>query len=110
MRGRWKEHAHWPQAGVRCGGAVDAEHAAVHTPLTFVRLGRRAWKGAQGPLPSQGISILSWSLLRGPIATTFLCCGPKVSWPGDLPGPQASLWSTEEGDKAQRRQPGESPP
>lgn len=98
-----------PQAGVRWG-AANGEHAAVHTPLTFVRLGRRAWKGAQGPLPSQGISILSWSLLRGPIATTFLCCGPKISRPGNLPRPQAPIWWTEEVDKAQRRQSGESLP
>lgn len=80
------------------------EHAAERTPLTFVRLGRRAWKGTQGPLPRQGISILPRPLLRGPIATTVLCCDPKVSWPGGLPGPQAPIWWRKEVDEAQRRQ------
>lgn len=73
-------------------------------PLTFVRLGRRAWKGAEGPLPRHGISILPRPLLRGPAATIFFCCGPKISRPGDLPRPWASIWQGKEVDEARRVQ------
>lgn len=82
-------------------------------PLTFVRLGRKAWKGAQGPLPRQDVSILPRPLLTGPTATTLLCCGPKVSGPGGLPRPGAPICWRKAVDEAQRRQTstvGESPP
>lgn len=92
------------KANVKWEAAKWGTMTAGHAPLTFVRLGRGAWKGAKGPLPRQDISILPRALLRGPIATTLLCCGPKVSWPRGLPGPWAPIWWRKDVDKAQRRQ------
>lgn len=85
---------------VKHKAADPGEVAAGDAPLTFVRLGRRAWKGSQGHLPRQGISILPGPFLRGPTATTLLCCGSKVSWPGCLPRPWAPIWQGKETDEA----------
>lgn len=95
----------WEALGHPREAQQEAEsEAAGRDSLTFVGLGRRAWKGSQRPFPRQGIPILAWPLFQGPATTAFLCCSPKVSWPRDLPGPWTHLCQRKEAFESQRGQ------
>lgn len=107
MKGRWKEHACWPQAG-EAGGLLDGEQRCAH-PTHLCEVGQKGLEA--GPGPSQ---VRASPFSRG--RSSEACYSLPLLWSQsllgqDLPGPPGPhLVDRGSVDKAQRRQSGESPP